>query len=84
MLIVEYDTFRKNMDDCFEMVSEKQDTIMVKNDNENNVVLMSKHYYDSLMETAYLMSEKANREHLAKSIGQLYDGKITEHEAFDA
>ena len=56
MLIVEYDTFRKNMDDYFEKISEKQDTIMVTNDNENNVVLMSKHYYDSLMETAYIIS----------------------------
>ena len=43
-----------------------------------NAVLMSESEYESILETAYLLSSPANREHLLKSISQADRGETFE------
>lgn len=45
---------------------------------EGSAVLMPKDYFDSLEETAYLLSSPANARRLAESIEQLRRGEVTE------
>lgn len=53
-------------------VNEKPVTITSKG---GNAVLISESEYESILETAYLLSSPANREHLHKSIGQADRGE---------
>ena len=45
---------------------------------------MSKSYYDSLMETVYLLSSPANAQHLQEAIAEYQAGKTQEHDLIDA
>ena len=57
--------------------NEKPVTITSKN---GNAVLMSESEYESILETAYLFSSPANREHLLESIAQVDRGQTYEVE----
>jgi len=57
--------------------NEKPVTITSKG---GNAVLISESEYESILETAYLLSSPANREHLYKSIGQADRGETFEVE----
>jgi antitoxin YefM len=57
--------------------NEKPVTITSKN---GNAVLMSESEYESILETAYLFSSPANREHLLESIAQADRGETFEVE----
>ena len=48
-----------------------------------DAVVMSLDYYNSLMETIYLMRSPANAEHLNKSIAQYKAGKVIQRDIFD-
>jgi antitoxin YefM len=50
--------------------------LIVTRKNNENVVLISIDEYNSLLETNYLLSNRANAEHLRKSINQHKSGKI--------
>ncbi|MEE9398457.1 MAG: type II toxin-antitoxin system Phd/YefM family antitoxin, partial [Methylococcales bacterium] len=50
-----------------------------RRDSEDAVV-MSLEYYNSLMETVYLLRSPANAEHLNKSIEQYRQGMVQERE----
>jgi antitoxin YefM len=45
---------------------------------------MSKSYYDSLMETVYLLKSLANAQHLPEAIAEYQAGKTQEHDLIDA
>ena len=53
-------------------LNEKPVTITSKG---GNAVLISESEYESILETAYLLSSPANREHLHKSMGQADRGE---------
>jgi antitoxin YefM len=59
------------------------DSLIITRRNNENVVLMSMDEYNSLMETNYLLSNKANAGHLQKSISQYTSGKIKEKELYE-
>jgi len=52
-------------------------TIITRRDTEDAVV-MSLDYYNSLMETVYLLKSPANAAHLSESIAQFQQGKVQE------
>ena len=62
-----------------QVVNDADCTIITRRDSEDAVV-MSLDYYDSLMETVYLLKSPANAEHLQKSIEQFNQGKVQERE----
>ncbi len=64
------------------VVNDADCTIITRRDSEDAVV-MSLDYYDSLMETVYLLKSPANAEHLRKSIEQYREGKTQERDLLD-
>ena len=68
MNIVNFSEARKNFKSVLDTVANDKDcTIIVRRDAEDAVV-MSKSYYDSLMETVYLLKSPANAQHLEEAI----------------
>ncbi|NCR69132.1 MAG: type II toxin-antitoxin system Phd/YefM family antitoxin [Microcystis aeruginosa LL11-07] len=59
--IVNFSEARKNFKSVIDTVAnDKNCTFIVRGDTED-VVIMSKTYYDSLMETVYLLKSQGNR-----------------------
>ena len=56
-------------------------TIITRRDAEDAVV-MSLDYYNSLIDTVYLLKSPANAAHLSDSIEQFRAGKVVERETF--
>ncbi len=79
MIAVNYSTLRNNMKMYFDKVTEDQDTMIVTRKNDN-IVIMSQNYYESLMETLYLTGNEANHKHLMKSLEQLKNGDAKTHD----
>jgi len=80
MNIVSFTEARNGLKSVLNRVIDDADcTIITRRDSENAVV-MSLDYYNSLMETVYLLKSPANAEHLNKSIEQFKQGEVQEKE----
>ncbi len=65
------------------VTKDKNTTVIIKSDVEDTVI-MSKSYYDSLMETIYLLKSPANAKHLEEGIAEYKAGTTQEHGLIDA
>lgn len=84
MNIVNFNEGRKNFKSILDTVTnDKNCTIIIGRDAED-VVVMSKSYFDSLMETVYLLKSPANAKHLQEAIAEYKAGKTKEHDLIDA
>ncbi len=80
MQIISFTEARNSLKSVLDRVVNDADcTVITRRDSEDAVV-MSLDYYDSLMETVYLLKSPANAEHLRKSIEQFKQGKVQEKE----
>jgi len=77
---VSYTDLRQNLSVYIDKVVQNRDSLIVTRNDRENVVLMAADEYNSLMETAYLLSNEANADHLRKSIAQHKAGKIKKRE----
>ena len=76
MQIITFTEARNGLKSVLDRVVNDADcTVITRRDSEDAVV-MSLDYYDSLMETVYLLKSPANAEHLGKSIEQFNQGKV--------
>lgn len=80
MKIISFTEARNSLKSVLDRVINDADcTVITRRDSEDAVV-MSLDYYESLMETVYLLKSPANAEHLRKSIAQYNQGKVKEKE----
>lgn len=82
MKAVTITSLRAKMKYYFDLVSQSMDIIIVPRNNkdEDAVVIMSIQEYNSLKETEYLLSTKANRKRLEESINQIEKGDTISYE----
>ncbi|MCY3067830.1 type II toxin-antitoxin system Phd/YefM family antitoxin [Aerococcus loyolae] len=74
MEITNYSDFRQNMKKYMDVINEDSVEYTVTSQNGNDVVVMSKSDFDSLMETYHLLSSRANRENLYQAMEELDQG----------
>ncbi|AQQ54097.1 type II toxin-antitoxin system Phd/YefM family antitoxin [Planococcus lenghuensis] len=74
MEAVNYSTFRTNLKDYLDRVTDDYETLIVTRKNEKNVVIISADEYDNLMENVHLLGNEANRRRLMESKKQLEEG----------
>lgn len=83
MKVVSFSEARNNLKTVLDHVVEAADyTIITRRDAEDAVV-MSLDYFNSLLETVYLLKSPANAAHLEQSIAQFKAGKAVERELLD-
>ena len=75
MRIVSYDDISKNFDSFYNSVSEDLDTIMVRKEGTDGIVMMPLNEYNSLLETLHLMSSPETRADIRQAEVDLNAGK---------
>ena len=83
MEAVSFSEFRENLKGFLDKSYDNHEPIIVTRKEGKNMVVISMEDYNSIMETNYLLSNKANAEHLFKSIEQIKKGKKVERKLED-
>lgn len=82
MKVVNYTDLRVNLKKWLDMVVNDVEELIIKRKNNKDLVVISLEEYNSLKETAYLLSGK-NRDVLMKSINELKSGKTEQHDLIE-
>lgn len=80
---VSYSDLRQNLKSYLDKVYNDHDQLIITRKNDENLVILSIGEYNSLLETSYLLSSKANADHLKLSIDQSNSGKSTTRELLE-
>ena len=83
MRVVSFSEARKHLKSVLDTVNDNANATIVTRRDADDAVVMSLDYYNSLMETVYLLKSPANAAHLAESIAQYQAGKTVTHELID-
>lgn len=83
MRVISFSEARKHLKSVLDTVNDDANATIVTRRDADDAVVMSLDYYNSLMETVYLLKSPANAAHLSKSIAQYQAGKVTVHELVD-
>lgn len=83
MRVISFTEARNGLKGVLDGVVNDADTTIITRRDAEDAVVMSLDYYNSLMETVYLMRSPANAEHLNKSIAQYRAGKAQPRELMD-
>ena len=78
MLVANYSEFRTKLKNFLDAVEDNDETLIVKRGSGKGTVVISLDEYNSMMETAYLLNNRANRLHLEESIAQMEAGQASE------
>ncbi|MGL6341047.1 MAG: type II toxin-antitoxin system Phd/YefM family antitoxin [Waterburya sp.] len=70
MEIINFTEARKNFKSVLDKVTEDVDCTVVVRRESDDVVIMSKQHYDSIMETLYLLQSPKNAKHLMEAIAE--------------
>lgn len=74
MLAVNYSTIRNNLKAYCDKAVDDNETVVITRKNERNVVMMSADDYDNLMENVFIMTNRANYQHIMDGIRELEHG----------
>jgi antitoxin YefM len=80
---VTYTDLTRDLNMYMDKVVQDHDPLIITRQDSESMVLMSINDYNSLLETAYLLSNKANAEHLKKSITQHKSGALLDRELYE-
>ena len=83
MRIVSFTEARNALKSILDQVVNDADCTVITRRDSQDAVVMSLDYYNSLMETVYLLKSPANAEHLRQSIDQYQQGKVRERDLLD-
>lgn len=83
MRVISFTEARNGLKSLLDGVVNDADTTIITRRDAEDAVVMSLDYYNSLMETVYLMRSPANAEHLNKSIAQYRAGQAQPRELID-
>ena len=78
MKVSTYSDLRKNLKEQLDQVYDDKDMLIIKRKANRDVVILSLEEYNSLRETSYLLSSKANARRLFESMEQIERGEIKE------
>jgi len=78
MQVVSMTEARNNLKSIFDSVYLDQEEVIIHRKGRENVVVISMDEYNSMKETNYLLSSRANAKYLYESVKQLREGKIVE------
>lgn len=84
MRIVNFSEARNSLKTVIDQVIDDADYTVIARRDAPDAVMMSLDTFNSLMETVHLLKSPANAAHLARSIEQYREGKLTQHELIDA
>jgi antitoxin YefM len=84
MRVVNYSEARNNLKSIINQVTDDADYTVIARRDAPDAELMSLDTFNSLMESAYLLTSPANAAHLAKSLEQYHQGKLKPQELVDA
>jgi antitoxin YefM len=83
MEAVNYSELRRNLKTHLDRVYHDHDPLIITRKDNENVVVISLDDYNSLTETQYLLSTKANTEHLLRSLEESRNEKIKSRELIE-
>lgn len=83
MRIVSFTEARNRLKYILDQVINNADCTVITRRDSEDVVVMSLNFYNSFMETVYLLKSPANVEHLRESIKQYRDGNVQERDLLD-
>lgn len=84
MRIVNFSEARNSLKTVIDQVIEDADYTVIARRDAPDAVMMSLDTFNSLMETVHLLKSPANAAHLARSIEQYHEGKLTQRKLTDA
>jgi len=76
MLAVNYSTYRSNLKEYCDRVTDDSETIIVTRKGEKNVVIMSLDEYNNIMENLKILKNPSYFVELFQSLQQLTQGKV--------
>lgn len=76
MQAVSFSELRGHLKEIMDTSADQHEAIIIKRPRGEDMILMSQSDYESLKETAYLLSSEANAKHLRQSLRSLKAGKI--------
>jgi antitoxin YefM len=80
MKVVSFSEARNNLKTVLDRVVEDADYTIITRRDADDAVVMSLEYFNSLLETVYLLKSPANAAHLERSIAQFKEGKALERD----
>jgi len=80
MRIISFTEARNALKSLLDQVVNDADCAVITRRDSDDAVVMSLDFYNSLMETVYLLKSPANADHLSKSIEQYRQGQIKEND----
>jgi antitoxin YefM len=83
MRIVSFTEARNALKSVLDQVVNDADCAVITRRDSDDAVVMSLDFYNSLMETVYLLKSPANAAHLKNSIEQFQQGKTKERDLLD-
>lgn len=83
MKIISFNEAQNTLKALLDRVVNDNDYTVITQPDTDDAVVMSLEYFNSLLETVYLLKSPANAAHLERSIAQYKQGQVVEHNLLD-